>query len=464
MTTRQERDKNKGLQDRHQMILTQLLKDEDNKYCVDCDAKGPRWASWNIGIFLCIRCAGIHRNMGVHISKVKSVNLDTWTSEQIAMMQEMGNSRARAVYEANLPDNFRRPQTDSGLEAFIRAKYEHKKYIAQEWVPPQPKVQVYNDEMTKKEKKKPRSKPTSSVNLNNIPPSSGKSASSSNSKTETKTEKPASKQSAAEIDLLGLDAPAAVDTTSAASADPFGDFITGSSTAEDLTSSQGQCETPSDGGSSAPDGSTSNSLGDLNLLSESGSSQDKQKVTKESILALYGSSGSGTQMFGVPGNGGMYMPAQQQHAAQQPPQQQMWAAGPLPNGMMSGNAAMMNPQSGMGMMPLPPTPNLMCGGQQLCTAQPDTGDLMIVDPVVTVSCNHGSICSPVRQCNVQQPLWRGPHPPMPAMMVTPNVGQPVGAVPGQAMGGSKSDVLDECWWRSHANGTTTRLGDSWRYW
>lgn len=46
---------------------------------------GPRWASWNLGIFLCIRCAGIHRNLGVHISKVKSVNLDTWTSEQIAV-------------------------------------------------------------------------------------------------------------------------------------------------------------------------------------------------------------------------------------------------------------------------------------------------------------------------------------------------------------------------------------------
>ena len=46
---------------------------------------GPRWASWNLGIFLCIRCAGIHRNLGVHISKVKSVNLDTWTPEQIAV-------------------------------------------------------------------------------------------------------------------------------------------------------------------------------------------------------------------------------------------------------------------------------------------------------------------------------------------------------------------------------------------
>lgn len=53
----------------------------------------------------------------------------------------MGNSRARAVYEANLPDNFRRPQNEGNLENFIRAKYEHKKYIAREWeAPPLPKV------------------------------------------------------------------------------------------------------------------------------------------------------------------------------------------------------------------------------------------------------------------------------------------------------------------------------------
>jgi len=46
---------------------------------------GPRWASWNLGVFLCIRCAGIHRNLGVHVSKVKSVNLDAWTAEQLAV-------------------------------------------------------------------------------------------------------------------------------------------------------------------------------------------------------------------------------------------------------------------------------------------------------------------------------------------------------------------------------------------
>ncbi|CAH1953780.1 unnamed protein product [Acanthoscelides obtectus] len=119
---------------------------------------GPRWASWNIGVFLCIRCAGIHRNLGVHISKVKSVNLDSWTPEQVVSLQQMGNSRARAVYEANLPDNFRRPQNDSSLESFIRAKYEHKKYIAREWVPPQlPKVdweKEIEEEMEKQRRKK----------------------------------------------------------------------------------------------------------------------------------------------------------------------------------------------------------------------------------------------------------------------------------------------------------------------
>ena len=54
-------------------------------------------------------------------------------------MQLMGNSRARAVYEANLPDGFVRPQNDQALEQFIRAKYEKRKYIAKEYKEEKPK-------------------------------------------------------------------------------------------------------------------------------------------------------------------------------------------------------------------------------------------------------------------------------------------------------------------------------------
>ncbi len=49
-------------------------------------------------------------------------------------MQMIGNSRGRAIYEAQVSEEFRRPQTDSQLEVFIRAKYEKKKYIAREWI------------------------------------------------------------------------------------------------------------------------------------------------------------------------------------------------------------------------------------------------------------------------------------------------------------------------------------------
>lgn len=67
------------------------------------------WASYNIGIFLCTRCAGCHRAMGAHISKIKHLKLDRWEDSQLERMREVGNMRAKMNYERNVPACYRRP-------------------------------------------------------------------------------------------------------------------------------------------------------------------------------------------------------------------------------------------------------------------------------------------------------------------------------------------------------------------
>ncbi|TQS37240.1 hypothetical protein Golomagni_02294 [Golovinomyces magnicellulatus] len=105
-----------------------LLKLEGNKMCADCKRnKHPRWASWNLGVFICIRCSGIHRGMGTHISRVKSVDLDAWTDEQLQSIIKWGNSRANKYWEAKLAVGH--VPSESKIENFIRTKYESKRWV-----------------------------------------------------------------------------------------------------------------------------------------------------------------------------------------------------------------------------------------------------------------------------------------------------------------------------------------------
>lgn len=86
----------------------------------------PRWASWNLGIFICIRCSGIHRSMGTHISRVKSVDLDSWTDEQLQSVLSWGNARANKYWEDGLGKGHI-PQ-EAKIENFIRTKYDMKRW------------------------------------------------------------------------------------------------------------------------------------------------------------------------------------------------------------------------------------------------------------------------------------------------------------------------------------------------
>nr|GMD54881.1 probable ADP-ribosylation factor GTPase-activating protein AGD5 [Ipomoea batatas] len=112
-------------------ILEGLLKLPENRECADCKVKGPRWASVNLGIFICMQCSGIHRSLGVHISKVRSATLDTWLPEQVAFIQSMGNEKSNSFWEAELPPNYDRV----GIENFIRAKYEEKRWVPKDGKP-----------------------------------------------------------------------------------------------------------------------------------------------------------------------------------------------------------------------------------------------------------------------------------------------------------------------------------------
>ncbi|KAM5189275.1 arf-GAP with GTPase, ANK repeat and PH domain-containing protein 3 isoform 1-T1 [Callospermophilus lateralis] len=103
-----------------------------NGFCIDCDAPNPDWASLNLGALMCIECSGIHRHLGAHLSRVRSLDLDDWPPELLAVMTAMGNALANSVWEGAL-DGYAKPGPEAcreEKERWIRAKYEQRLFLA----------------------------------------------------------------------------------------------------------------------------------------------------------------------------------------------------------------------------------------------------------------------------------------------------------------------------------------------
>ncbi|KAM9318545.1 arf-GAP with coiled-coil, ANK repeat and PH domain-containing protein 2 [Pholidichthys leucotaenia] len=104
-----------------------------NERCCDCGEEEPRWASVNLGVTMCIECSGIHRSLGVHLSKVRSLTLDSWEAEQLKLLCVLGNDVMNQIYEARCREEGRvKPGPDSPRaekEAWIKEKYVEKRFV-----------------------------------------------------------------------------------------------------------------------------------------------------------------------------------------------------------------------------------------------------------------------------------------------------------------------------------------------
>ncbi|KAG7505088.1 arf-GAP with dual PH domain-containing protein 2-like [Solea senegalensis] len=122
--------------EKNKRILLELVKEPHNSRCADCGAPDPDWASYKLGVFVCLNCSGVHRSLS---SRVKSIKLDFWEDELVEFMKSSGNASAKVMYERAVPPYYYRPKENDHAvlrEQWIRAKYERTEFSGETKYPP----------------------------------------------------------------------------------------------------------------------------------------------------------------------------------------------------------------------------------------------------------------------------------------------------------------------------------------
>lgn len=133
LTQEESRSLSDSLHELRSSIIRSITLLPGNDKCVDCNStKDATWLSTNFGVIVCIECSGIHRDLGVHISRIQSLTLDNIGTSQLLIARVMSNHAFNDIMEATLRHTSQKPTAASSMEdryEYIRAKYVDRKFV-----------------------------------------------------------------------------------------------------------------------------------------------------------------------------------------------------------------------------------------------------------------------------------------------------------------------------------------------